>query len=348
MEIGQTNKFGDHIYNYESNNIETNDGAFSFQLDSANKSEVLSDLQKKFIQANFEIADVSKNDQTVSIYGDDYSERFNVIISPIILKQMEESMSRRIEIENKIFRYIHENNTGLFNYEKMSSGIIFHSDGTVEYWSIPEYSANNENQKNKYQDNNVYGSSNYRGESELIRKISDSESLKSKAMPYDGLVPLYNLGVPISGEAKKIIYNKSNEEDGKQSLLEYLKEKFCGINIHIIEIKTSDEAILKYGEKCDWRSNVCISPVIFKEMETDSSKEAEIEERISDYLNDQIEEIKLNKIIEVKTMISGIIFHKDQTWTHWSKIIRETNINKQQEFIFRQMTKEGKYSIRRL
>src|SRR5689334_204991 len=140
MEIGQKNKFGDRIYNYESNNIETNDGVFLFQLDSTNKSEVISDLQKKFIQANFEIANVSKNDQAVSIYGDDYSERFNVIISPIILKQMEESMSRRIEIENKIFRYIHENNTGIFNDEKMSSGIIFHSDGTVEYWSIPEYS----------------------------------------------------------------------------------------------------------------------------------------------------------------------------------------------------------------
>ncbi|MFT8350287.1 hypothetical protein [Clostridium saccharoperbutylacetonicum] len=83
-------------------------------------------------------------------------------------------------------------------------------------------------------------------------------------------------------------------------------------------------------------------------METDSSKEAEIEERIADYLNGHIEEIKLNKIIEVKTMILGIIFHKNQTWTHLSKIIGGTNINKQQEFILRQMTKEGKYSIRRL
>jgi hypothetical protein len=97
--------------NYIENNSKVDSSKFSLLLNSSDSSEVLSNLQKKFNQVNFQIGNISNNDKILDAYGSELKARLNVIISPSILSEMENSISKRIEIENRIFQYINEKNT---------------------------------------------------------------------------------------------------------------------------------------------------------------------------------------------------------------------------------------------
>lgn len=66
--------------------------------------------------------------------------------------------------------------------------------------------------------------------------------------------------------------------------------------------------------------NVCISLIIFKEIEMDIVKELEVEEQISDYLCEEIEERSLYTLFKEKTKVSRMVFHKDRSVTKWSNI----------------------------
>lgn len=91
-------------------------------------------------------------------------------------------------------------------------------------------------------------------------------------------------------------------------------------------------------------------------MENDNTKELEVEDYIDRYLKEETLEKNLYKIFKTKPTISGIIFHKDTAITQWNKIdmgkkhwkvLNEEN-NEKKEFVIRQISKEGNFTIRKL
>lgn len=345
--------------NYIENNSKVDGGKFSLLLNLSDSSEVLSNLQKKFNQVNFQIGDISNNDKMLDAYGSELRGRLNVIISPNILKEIENSISKRIEIENRIFQYINDKNTWFegFGVKSLSSGIIFNSDGTVSYWSIPEeYKVINENPQKQNQPPVVYKGENYRGEYGTSSGKSKGEIFLEKRFNSENIIPLYYLGTYSNKEIVNRIHNKSNKEQEEKNLLQHLKEKFSGVNIYILDIENDDEAIINHGINCKGIYNACISPIIFKEMEEDMAKELEVEEQISDYLREETQERNLYKFLNEKTKVSGMVFHKDRSVTRWSNLNNEKdnleNVSKiaeeNKEFIIRQISEDGKFSIRKL
>ena len=360
MEIGEINNigFGMQSNNYIENNSKIGSGKFLLLLNSSDSLEVFSNLQKRFNQVNFQIGDILNNDKILDAYGSEFKGRLNVIISPSILKEMESSISKKIEIENKIFQHINEKNTWFegLGVKSISSGIIFNSDGTVSYWSIPEdYEVINENPQKHNQPYIVYKGENYRGEYEASSGKNKGEIIEKRFIN-ENIMPLYYLGAYSNKEIVNRIYNKNNKEQEEKNLFQHLKEKFSGVNIYILDIENKDEAIINHGIKCKWVYNVCISPIIFKEMEVDMAKELEVEEQIADYLSEEVEERNLYKFLKEKTKVSGIVFHKDGSITRWSNINKERNNleniseidEENKEFVIRQTSKEGKFSIRKL
>ncbi|WP_160692140.1 DUF6033 family protein [Clostridium sp. C2-6-12] len=361
MGIDELYNIGARIQNnnYIENNSKIDSSKFSLLLNSSSSSEVFSNLQKKFNQVNFHIGDISKNDKILDAYGSELRGRLNVIISPSILNEMENSISKRLEIENRIFEYINEKNTWFegLGVKSLSSGIIINSDGTVSYWSIPEdYEIINDNSQKQSQPSAVYRGENYRGEYEASSSKNKGDILVEKRFNNENIIPLYYLGTYSSKEIINRIIDKSNKEQEEKNLLQHLKEKFSGINIYILEIENKDEAIINHGIKCKSLYNVCISPIIFKEMEEDPAKELEIEGKISDYLFEETQERNLYKFLNEKTKVSGIVFHKDRSVTRWSNLNNEKdnleNVSKivevNKEFIIRQTSVNGKFSIRKL
>lgn len=358
MEIGEIYKFGIQRDNYIGGSSKTSDGKFSMLLNSNNSLEVFSNLQKRFNQVNFQVGDILNKDENIEAYVKEFKGRLNVIIAPTILKEMEDDISKRIEIENKIFQYINEKNTWFegLGVKSISSGIIFNSDGTVNYWSIPEdYEVINENPQKQNQTNVVYKGENYKGEYVVNQGENKGEVIEKK-FSNENIIPLYYLGTYQNKEIVDNVYNKNNKENLDKNLLEYLKEKFSGVNIYIIDIVNKDDAIVNHGIKCKWNYNVCISPIIFKEMENDTAKELEVEDCIYSYLKEETLEKNLYKIFKTKPTVSGIIFHKDITITQWSKInmgknnwkdLNQEN-NEKKAFVIRQISMEGNFTIRKL
>lgn len=361
MGIDELNNIGLRMQNnnYIENNSKADSSKFSLLLNSSDSSEVISSLQKKFNQVNFQIRDISNNDKLLDVYGSELKGRLNVIISPSILSEMENSISKRIEIENRIFDYINEKNTwyeGL-GVKSLSSGIIINSDGTVSYWSIPEeYKIINDNPQKQNQPTVIYKGENYIGEYETSSGKNKGEIFAEKRFNNENIIPLYYLGTYSNKEIANRIINKSNKEQEEKNLLQHLKEKFSGVNIYILEIETIDEAIINHGIKCKSLYNVCISPIIFKEMEEDMAKELELEEQISDYLREETQERNLYKFLKEKTKVSGMVFHKDRSETRWSYLNNEKDnlenaskiAEENKEFIIRQTSEEGKFSIRKV
>jgi hypothetical protein len=334
--------------NYIENNSKVDSSKFSLLLNSSDSSEVLSNLQKKFNQVNFQIGNISNNDKILDAYGSELKARLNVIISPSILSEMENSISKRIEIENRIFQYINEKNTWFegLGVKSLSSGIVFNSDGTVSYWSIPEdYEVINENYQKQKQPFAVYKGENYRGEYEASSGKNKGEILAEKRFNSENIIPLYYLGTYSNKDIANRILNKNNKKQEEKNLLQHLKEKFSGVNIYILDIENKDEAIINHGIKCKGIYNVCISSITFEEMEESIAKELEIEEQISDYLREEIEERNLYKFLNTKTKFSGMIFHKDGAVTRWSYLNNEKdsleNVSKiaeeNKEFIIRKL-----------
>jgi hypothetical protein len=272
---------------------------------------------------------------------------------------MENSISKRIEIENRIFDYINEKNTWFegLGVKSLASGLIINSDGTVSYWSIPEeYKIINDNPQKQNQPTAIYKGENYRGEYETSSGKNKGEIFVEKRFNNENIIPLYYLGTYSNKEIANRIINKSNKEQEEKNLLQHLKEKFSGVNIYILEIETIDEAIINHGIKCKSLYNVCISPIIFKEMEEDMAKELEVGEQISDYLREETQERNLYKFLKEKTKVSGMVFHKDRSETRWSYLNNEKdnleNVSKiaeeNKEFIIRQTSEEGKFSMRKV
>jgi hypothetical protein len=345
LEIGEIYKLTTQRDNYIGGNSKKSDGNFSMLLNSNSSSEIFSNLQKRFNQVNFQVGDILNKDENIEAYEKEFKGRLNVIIAPTILKEMEDDISKRIEIENKIFQYINEKNTWFegLGIKSISSGIIFNSDGTVNYWSIPEeYEVINDNLPKPNQTNVVYKGENYRGEY-VVNLGKNKVEVIEKRFPNENIIPLYYLGTYQNKEIVYNVYNKNNKENLDKNLLEYLKEKFSGVNIYVIDIENKDDAIVNHGIKCKWNYNLCISPVIFREMENDNTKELEVEDCIDRYLKEETLEKNLYKIFKTKPTISGIIFHKDTAITQWSKIDKE-----KKEFVIRQISEQGNFSIRKL
>lgn len=345
--------------NYIENNSKTDSSKFSLLLNSSDSSEVFSNLQKKFNQVNFLIGDILNNDKILDSYGSELKGRLNVIISPNILSEMGNSITKKIEIENRIFEYINDKNTWFqgLGLKSLSSGIIINSDGTVSYWSIPEeYKIINDNPQKQNQPSVVYKGENYRGEYEASSVKNKGEIFLEKRFNSENIIPLYYLGTYSNNEITSKIHKKSGKEQKEKNLLQHLKEKFSGVHIYILDIENNDEAIINHGIKCKGIYNVCISPIIFKEMEEEMAKELEVEGQISDYLFDETQERNLYKFLNEKTKVSGIVFHKDRSVTRWSNLNNEKDnveniseiIEENKEFIIRQTSEEGKFSIRKL
>lgn len=361
MEIDELYSIGSRMQNnnYIENNSKADSWKFSLLLNSSASSEVFSNLQKKFNQVNFQIGDISNNDKILDDYGSELKGRLNVIISPSILNEMENSISKRIEIENRIFQYINEKNTWFqgLGVKSLSSGIVFNSDGTVSYWSTPEdYEVINENCQKQNQPFAVYKGENYRGEYEASSWKSKGEIFVEKRFNGENIIPLYYLGTYSNKEITNRIFNKNNKKQEEKNLLQHLKEKFSGVNIYILDIENKNGAIINHGIKCKGIYNVCISPIIFKETEGNIAKELEIEEQISDYLREEIEERNLYKFLNEKPKFSGMIFHKDGSVTIWSYLNNEKDnlediskiAEENKEFIIRQTSEAGEFSIRKL
>ena len=239
MEIGEIYKLAIQRDNYIGGNPKTSNGNFSMLLNSNSSSGIFSNLQKRFNQVNFQVGDILNKDENIEAYEKEFKGRLNVIIAPTILKKMEDDISKRIEIENKIFQYINEKNTWFegLGVKSISSGIIFNSDGTVNYWSIPEdYEVINENNQKQNQTNVVYKGENYRGEY-VVNSVKNEGEVIEKRFSNENIIPLYYLGTYQNKEIVYNVYNKNSKENLDKNLLEYLKEKFSGVNIYIIDIE---------------------------------------------------------------------------------------------------------------